>query len=144
LHWIFVINAARKTKPWELIMKSLILSVFAMAVVSSNVMAAERNYQCIADALQAYNSDIYYNLSSTEIDAMITIPEMFGHIDAVNAEKRCDAERLAYQCVSDALQAYNSSVYYNLSKEDIDTMISIPEMFGHFDAVKAAKRCGLL
>jgi 5-enolpyruvylshikimate-3-phosphate synthase len=109
-------------------------------------MAADRNYQCIADSLQAYNSSIYYNLSSADIDAMITIPEMMGHIDAIEAEKRCNekqSEETQYQCVADSLQAYNSSIYCNLTRSDVEAMLTIPEMFGHIDAVNAAKRCGL-
>mgnify|MGYP005685103425 CR=1 FL=1 len=126
-------------------MKALLMSVLAFGIIGSNAMASSgRDYECIASRLQAYNSSIYYNLSSTDIDAMITIPEMFGHIDAINAEKACVTLEQKYQCTADRLQAYNSDIYYNLSKTDIDTMISIPEFFGHIDAVNAAKSCGLL
>lgn len=124
-------------------MKALLMTALCLGI-SSGVMAADRDYECIANRLQAYNSSIYYNLSESDIYSMITIPEMFGHIDAVNAAKACETEAEKYQCVADGLQAYNSDIYYNLSKTEIDTMISIPEMFGHIDAVRVAKRCGLL
>ena len=29
-----------------------------------------------------------------------------------------------YQCIADALQAYNSSIYYDLSAEDIDNILN--------------------
>lgn len=114
-------------------MKVFLMSVSAFLLIASSAMASGRDYECIANRLQAYNSDIYYNLSESDIYSMITIPEMFGHIDAINAEKACITEEQKYQCVADGLQAYNSSVYYNLTKTEIDTMISIPEMFGHID-----------
>lgn len=126
-------------------MKALLMSVLAFVLIASSAMASDRDYKCIADRLQAMNSDVYYNLSESDIYSMITIPEMFGHIDAINAEKACNnTEEKKYQCVADGLQAYNSDIYYNLSKTEIDAMISIPEMFGHIDAVRVARRCGLL
>lgn len=67
------------------------MSVLAFGIIGSNAMASSgRDYECIANRLQAYNSDIYYNLSKTDIDTMISIPEYFGHIDAVNAAKSCE------------------------------------------------------
>ncbi|MBC7712964.1 MAG: hypothetical protein H7177_06480 [Rhizobacter sp.] len=74
-------------------MKSIIVAVFLLGLSSVSVKAADHDYQCIADSLQAINNDIYYNLSSTDIDIMLTIPEMMGHIDAINAAKRCDAPK---------------------------------------------------
>ena len=125
-------------------MKALFMTLFVSGILTSQAISAERDYQCIADRLQAINSDIYYNLSSADIEAMVTIPEMFGHIDAVNAEKQCLLDKKKYECAADALQAINSDIYYNLSKSDIDAMISIPEMVGHIDAVRVARQCGLL
>lgn len=71
-------------------MKKMILSAILFTMNILNVNAADVNYTCIANTLQATNSDIYYNLSDAEIDAMLTIPEMLGHIDAINAAKRCE------------------------------------------------------
>lgn len=61
------------------------------SATKGNDPVAQR-YQCIADKLQAYNSDIYYDLQPSEIDSMLQIPELVGHIDAVRAAKACDEE----------------------------------------------------
>ena len=124
-------------------MKTLLLSVLCLGIFSSQSFATDHNYQCIADSLQAINSDIYYNLSSTDIDAMLTIPEMMGHNDAINAAKRCDDQAIKLQCVADGLEAYNSDIYYALSNEEVRAMLTIPEMMGHNDAVRIAKYCNL-
>ncbi len=124
-------------------MKTLLMSVIALSIIGSNAMATDRNYECIANRLKEYNSAKYAHVTTADIDSMITIVEMSGHIDAVKAEKACLAESQKYQCVINGLEAYNSDVYYNLSTADIDTMLSIPEMAGHMDAFRIAKRCGL-
>ncbi|MBY0414968.1 MAG: hypothetical protein K2Q18_12430, partial [Bdellovibrionales bacterium] len=110
------------------------------------VMASENNYQCIADKMQAINSDIWYNLSKEEIDTILSIPEYVGHTEAVMARKACREEvsiDRAYKCVAAGLEAINSDLYYNLSKYNIDTMLSIPEYAGHVDAVIVARSCKL-
>ena len=48
-----------------------------------------KGYQCMADAMQAVNSDIYYNLSSVQIDEMIQIVEFAGHQEAMQAARKC-------------------------------------------------------
>ena len=70
-------------------MKALFMTLFVYGILTSQAISAERDYQCIADRLQAINSDIYYNLSKADIDAMISIPEMVGHIDAVRVARQC-------------------------------------------------------
>lgn len=72
-------------------MKTSLLFVLCLGMISS-AFSAERDYACIAQKLQAINSDIYYDLSDAEIYSMITIPEMVGHIDAIYAERACEAE----------------------------------------------------
>lgn len=54
--------------------------------------SSELNYQCIADHLQAYNSDIYYNLSKEEIDKMLGDEGVYGHDIAVYMAERCEAQ----------------------------------------------------
>ncbi len=124
-------------------MKALLMTIACFGIISSSAFSAERNYQCIADKLQAINSDIWYNLSSTDIETMITIPEFSGHIEAMRADKECSSEERKYQCVADSLQAINSDIWYNLSKTEIDTMLNIVEFSGHIEAVRAAKKCRL-
>lgn len=70
-------------------MKLSILTLTLFMAVTTTISASENKYQCIADRLQAINSDIYYNLSESDIYSMLTIPEMFGHYDAQNALKLC-------------------------------------------------------
>jgi len=61
------------------------------AAAKANDPVAQR-YQCIADKMQAINSDIYYDLQPSDIDSMLQIPELVGHIDAVRSAKACDEE----------------------------------------------------
>ena len=134
-------------------MKAILSSIL---LVSSITFAGPRDfYRCVADSLQAINSDIYYDLDESTVRAMLTIPEMMGHNEAVSAAKRCEAEvnpapkvgpvtDADYQCIADRMQALNSSIYYDLDKETIDQMLQIPELMGHIDAVNAARACGVL
>jgi hypothetical protein len=125
-------------------MKASFLALATAIILCSNSFAQENKYQCIADKLQAYNSDIYYNLSDSDIYSMLTIPEMFGHLDATKAQIQCELEaktKSEYQCVADRLEATNSDIYYGLSESDVYSMLTIPEMFGHYDAVNALKLC---
>jgi hypothetical protein len=46
-----------------------------------------------------------------------------------------------YECIASTLQSLNSDVYYNLTEAEIDGMLTIPEMMGHYDAMKAAEQC---
>jgi hypothetical protein len=46
-----------------------------------------------------------------------------------------------YECIASTLQAQNSDIYSNLSEAEIDGMLTIPEMMGHYDAMKAAEKC---
>jgi hypothetical protein len=66
-------------------MKSLILSIGMLAISSFSAHAAQYKYQCVADALEAYNSDIYYNLSQSEIESLVKS----GVSVAVDAYERC-------------------------------------------------------
>ena len=119
-------------------------------IVSLNAFASI-NYKCIADKLQARNSDIYYDLNEADIESMLTIPEMKGHIDAIQAKVQCESEDRGdgqltdqkLQCIADSLQATNSDIYYDLKKEEIKEMLINSESFGHIDALNAAQRCGL-
>lgn len=70
-------------------MKTFVLMVTLLSINAFSAISNEVDYSCIANKLQASNSSIYYNLSDSEIDAMLTIPEMMGHLDAVNAATFC-------------------------------------------------------
>ncbi|MBC7429367.1 MAG: hypothetical protein H7336_12185 [Bacteriovorax sp.] len=47
-----------------------------------------------------------------------------------------------YQCISDSLEAINSDIWYNVSKDEIDEMLN-NDMNGHLTTQKAAVRCGV-
>jgi hypothetical protein len=140
----------------EVGMKSILGSTFGSAIValmmSSSAMAAPK-YQCIADSLEAINSDIYYQLSEDEVQKMLQDPSAMGHTDAVAADERCSSEAApviqgqisdkGYQCIADRMDAYDSDLYYNLSHSDIDKMLSDEESYGHWLAVREAKACGV-
>lgn len=64
-------------------------SVFALVLLLGSVSFAV-DYQCVADHLQAYNSDIYYNLSPSEIDVMLKDASAIGHDKAVEAVNACE------------------------------------------------------
>jgi hypothetical protein len=75
-------------------MKLLSITLFLLSFASFSTFATDRNYSCLASTLQSLNSDIYYNLSDAQIDAMLTIPEMAGHLDALNAAKQCSETKV--------------------------------------------------
>lgn len=63
--------------------------IIALLVISFNARA-DINYVCIADTLQAMNSDIYTNLSAEEIDHMLSDSEALGHEDAQMVLRLCE------------------------------------------------------
>ncbi len=128
-------------------MKTLLFSLLLVISVQASALDEALN-QCVADRLQAYNSDAYYYLSVTDVESMLTIPEMFGHIDAINAKARC--ELISFNgvltvkgttCVANTLQAYNSDIYYNLSAREVNLMLDNVLATGHSDAMNAARLC---
>lgn len=130
-------------------MKTFLLSVACFVTLASQAFAAQPDYKCISEGLQAYNSDIYYNLSKAEIDTMLKDVTSYGHVDATRVSARCDEvaqpapsrDAKMYKCVADSLEAYNSDMFYNLSKADIDSMLNDSTVYGHSDAVRAARTC---
>lgn len=48
----------------------LFVSAFILSAISAH--AEDHNYKCISQTLQAFNSDIYYNLSNAEIDQLLS------------------------------------------------------------------------
>ena len=52
-------------------MKTLLSITLMLLVSSAFAHSPKHNYQCIADSLQAYNSDIYYALTPAEIDDLL-------------------------------------------------------------------------
>ena len=51
------------------------------------------------------------------------------------------AERGLFQCVSDRLQAYNSSIYYNMSKDEIIDILDDSSHAFHSTVVHFTKSC---
>jgi hypothetical protein len=133
-------------------MKSILGSVLVALMMSSAAMAAPK-YQCIANGLEALNSDIYYNLSADDVKKMLQDPQAMGHSDAVVASERCDQDDApslqgaitsqGYQCIADGMDAYDSDLYYNLSPSEIDSMLKDEQSYGHWLAVREAKACGV-
>ena len=127
-------------------MKAILMSALCFGIITSQAIAADHNYLCIADSLAAYNSDIYYDLSNAEIDTMFNDINSYGHNDVVRVAQRCDIGIITtkqYQCIADTLQAYNSDIFYNLSSSEVDDMLKLNEAYGHDHAISAAKRCGV-
>lgn len=128
-------------------MKALIFTFLCTAILGTQAFARELNYQYISESLQAINSDVYMSLSKSEIDYMIKNENAYGHDDAVMVAKRSQAQQLTdkeAQCVADALQAYNSDIYMQLTKAEVSAMLNDAKAFGHDDAVEAAQRCHVL
>lgn len=79
-------------------MKSLLLGALTFAALMTHAFAGEldlpaHNYKCIADTLEAYNSDIYYNLSVDEIDELLNHPETDARSwKAIEVARECDAK----------------------------------------------------
>ena len=121
-------------------MKISLLFIAILLVFSTFSFAGENKFQCIADRLQAVDSRVYSNLSESDVYTMLTISEMTGHLDATNVQKFCESES-EYKCVAERLQAINSDIYSDLAESDVYSMLTIPEMFGHNDAINALKFC---
>lgn len=78
--------------------KSMIMALTLMAAFTTN--AAEscdkqtrsaHNYKCIAQQLEMYNSDIYYNLSVEEIDQLLAGTRFTDGSAAARFAAICDA-----------------------------------------------------
>jgi hypothetical protein len=77
----------------EFFMKSLVLALSVLIITSLHANAADySDDKCIADALQAYNSDIYYNLSSSEIRELLIaqVPVASAAAEKCEKEKPCN------------------------------------------------------
>lgn len=59
------------------------------------------------------------------------------------AEPRCEPYRgeVDYACIADNLEAYNSDYYYNLSPEEIDSMLYTCKTTFHDTVVSYAQCC---
>lgn len=128
-------------------MKALIFASLCTAILGTQAFARELNYQYISESLQAINSDVYMSLSKSEIDNMIKNENAYGHDDAVMVASRPQAQQLTdkeAQCISSALQAYNSDIYMQLTKAEVSAILNDAKAFGHDDAVAAAQRCHVL
>lgn len=52
-------------------MKTILSITLMLLIGSAFAQTSKHNYRCIADSLQAYNSDIYYSLTPVEIDELL-------------------------------------------------------------------------
>jgi hypothetical protein len=120
-------------------MKTIALSLACFVTLASQAFAAQPNYKCIADSLQAVNSDIYVNLTPAEIDELLAVPSSIGHDLVVATAERCEAK--LYQCIADSMQAVNSDIYFELKKDEVDAILSNPSAIGHNIAVRADQDC---
>lgn len=84
--------------------------MFVFALVSlaftsglANASAAH-DYECIAQGLEAYNSDIFYNLSPADIDALLANVSDGQHFVVVRITQTCDANARAV-CDDELLEA---------------------------------------
>lgn len=75
-------------------MKTIIL--FSLVAICTVVNASEsksaHDYKCISSRLEAYNSDIYLGLSSTEIDDILSHKEDPKYGTVAHFTEICDAE----------------------------------------------------
>jgi hypothetical protein len=117
-------------------MKSLLLSSVFLMALGSQAFATE--YKCVADALQATDSDNYYNLSNQDVDNLLKESNPL----AKRIDKSCTVEALRYRCVADGLEAINSDVFFNITKTEIESILSSSEDSRHSSAVEAVRRCG--
>jgi hypothetical protein len=64
------------------------------SLLSVSTFASARDYQCISDRLQAYNSDIYYDISAEEIEEILETKNdgRYWKVKEVakSCEKSCD------------------------------------------------------
>lgn len=54
--------------------------------------AGKVNYRCIADTLEAYDSDVFYNLSKEEIDSLLYTCQNVYHDKVVSVAERCASQ----------------------------------------------------
>lgn len=72
--------------------KRSLIALFLMTMTTV-VQAKTVNYTCIAESLQAINSDIYFNLSAEQIDEMIQNESALGHEIVINLmTNKCSAQ----------------------------------------------------
>ena len=70
-------------------MKKVILTAVLLLAASTS-MARDRKFsECVSERLQAYNSDIYYNLSKEEIMDLLDTPEDARSSAVVYMAKAC-------------------------------------------------------
>jgi hypothetical protein len=75
-----------------LILSSMALIASAHATERCVPYTGEVNYECITSTLEAYDSDIYYNLSKEEIDSMLYSCKTTFHDKVVSVAQACASE----------------------------------------------------
>ena len=61
-----------------------------IAVAGDSEVVTFEYPRCVADVMQATNSDYYYNWSKEEIVTALSTWNAFGHTDAVRATEHCN------------------------------------------------------
>lgn len=73
-------------------MKSLLFIALTLAAYTTTTFASSKHdYGCIADTLEAYNSDIYYDLSAADIDELLQNSEDARAWKVISVARECDA-----------------------------------------------------
>lgn len=61
-----------------------------VSLLSFSALASARDYQCISDRLQAYNSDLFYDLSSAEIEEILETKNDGRYWKIAEVAEACD------------------------------------------------------
>lgn len=67
---------------------AMALSTFAHATETTG--HSEQFYQCVASRLQAVNSDIYYDITPTDIENTLKDPSAIGYYLVVEMAQSCE------------------------------------------------------
>lgn len=75
----------------KILLPLIILFSFAAAQAAEPTFTPrqERFLLCIADRLQAYNSDIFLYMTPAEVNYLLVTPDAYGHDEAVRASRYC-------------------------------------------------------
>lgn len=117
------------------------LLVVSMLFTVNAFAGSGANLRCVADRLQAVNSSIFYDLSDSDVESMLTIPEMMGHDVATEMAKRCEMSNFSGQPTAKGYECIASKLGIDANESQIDSMLTIVEYAGHREALEAARAC---
>ncbi len=127
-----------------------VLSSLVLCLMTSSAFA-NINYKCVSEKMQAANSDIFYDLSKAQIDAILKDEAAIGHDFAVATVARCESENAGnvneagqitakgYACIASQKSELN-----HMSPSEIDSLLVYEEQGLHWVVKAAAKACGVL